>query len=63
MIEMNCKNVRLYKIFGFANFSFSSAYAPSLSNWSAFYTQLIPEHSMRYLTKKWNEGADFGCLI
>lgn len=53
----------MYKIFGFANFSFALAYSPSVQDWSAFYTQLTPEHSMRYLTKKWSDGADSACLL
>jgi len=54
---------KLFKIFGHESFTFEKAYAPSIADWSGFYTQLNPEHSMRYLTKKWDDGADYACLV
>jgi hypothetical protein len=56
-------NIMMFKIFGKETFSFEKAAYPSLVDWSGFYTQLTPEHSLRYLTKKWDDGADFGCLL
>lgn len=44
-------------------FTFEKAYAESNVDWSGFYTQLTPEHSMRYLTKKWGDGAEYGSLV
>ena len=45
------------------NFSFKAADAESKVDWSGLYTQLKPEHSIRYLTKKWDDGADYACLV
>lgn len=56
-------SIVLYKIFGEAEFSFKAAHADSITDWSGFYTQYTPEHSMRYLTKKWSDGSSFACLI
>ena len=53
----------VYKIFGDLCFSIEAADAPSMVDWSGLYTQLSPEHSMRYLTKKWDDGAKLGCLV
>lgn len=57
------KGDRLLKIFGSEKFSFEKAYAKSVVDWSGFYTQLNPQHSMRYLTKKWDDGANEACLV
>lgn len=53
----------LFKIFGHEKFTFKKAYRLNKVDWSGFYTQLNPEHSMRYLTKKWDDGADEACLV
>lgn len=53
----------LFKIFGEEHFAFEKADYPNVSDWSGFYTQLIPEHSLRYLTKKWDDGASNACLL
>lgn len=57
------KGDKLFKIFGFEKFSFEQAYAKSVVDWSGFYTQLNSQHSMRYLTKKWDDGANEACLV
>ena len=44
-------------------FAFSKAAYPNVVDWSGLYTQLTPEHSLRYLTKKWDDGAGQACLL
>lgn len=53
----------VFKIFGEENFTFEKAQYQSKVDWSGFYTQYTPEHSVRYLTKKWDDGADLACLV
>jgi hypothetical protein len=60
---MEATNLRMFKIFGEETFDFSKAKYPNVVDWSGLYTQLSPEHSMRYLTKKWDDGADKACLL
>lgn len=61
--EEGADTLSVFKIFGQVTFSFEAADAESKVDWSGLYTQLDPEHSMRYLTKKWDDGADYACLV
>ncbi len=56
------KNNIPFKIFWFGGFSFEKAWVESVIDWSGFYTQLNPENSLRYLTKKLDDGANEVCL-
>ena len=55
--------IDLFKIFRSSSFNFDKGYSESKVDWSGFYTQLNPYHFMRYLQKKWDDGADEACLI
>lgn len=57
------ENSNMFKIFGNARFAFEKVQYKNEVDWSGFYTQLTPEHSLRYLTKKWDDGASQACLL